>query len=58
MFCYLSKVEVQLGQELACGTVLGRVGSTGRAIGPRMHWSVSLNDAQVAPVIFIGAFKP
>ncbi|MBC9252029.1 peptidase M23 [Pseudomonas alcaligenes] len=58
MFCHLSKVEVQLGQELARGAVLGRVGSTGRATGPHMHWNVSLNDARVDPAIFIGAFKP
>lgn len=58
MFCHLSKVEVQVGQELARGAVLGRVGSTGRATGPHMHWNVSLNDARVDPAIFIGAFKP
>ncbi len=58
MFCHLSKVDVQLGQELPRGGVLGRVGATGRATGPHMHWNVSLNDARVDPAIFIGAFKP
>jgi murein DD-endopeptidase MepM/ murein hydrolase activator NlpD len=58
MFCHLSKVDVQLGQELPRGGVVGRVGATGRATGPHMHWNVSLNDARVDPAIFIGAFKP
>lgn len=58
MFCHLSKIDVRLGQQLARGAVVGRVGSTGRATGPHMHWNVSLNDTRVDPAIFIGAFKP
>jgi murein DD-endopeptidase MepM/ murein hydrolase activator NlpD len=58
MFCHLSKIDVVLGQQLARGAVLGRVGATGRATGPHMHWNISLNDARVDPAIFIGAFQP
>ncbi|SDH61155.1 M23 family metallopeptidase [Pseudomonas panipatensis] len=58
MFCHMSKIDVQLGQQLARGSVVGRVGATGRATGPHMHWNVSLNDTRVDPAIFIGAFKP
>ncbi|MBV7596412.1 peptidoglycan DD-metalloendopeptidase family protein [Aeromonas sp. sia0103] len=58
MFCHMSKVDVMLGQSLPRGGIVGRVGATGRATGPHMHWNVSLNDARVDPAIFIGAFKP
>ena len=58
MFCHLSRIEVQTGQELPRGGVIGRVGATGRATGPHLHWNVSLNDARVDPSIFIGAFEP
>ncbi|WP_324039616.1 peptidoglycan DD-metalloendopeptidase family protein [Aeromonas dhakensis] len=58
MFCHMSKVDVKLGQRLPRGGIVGRVGATGRATGPHMHWNVSLNDARVDPAIFIGAFKP
>lgn len=58
MFCHMSKIDVRLDQQLARGDVVGRVGATGRATGPHMHWNVSLNDARVDPAIFIGAFKP
>ncbi|MFM4718395.1 peptidoglycan DD-metalloendopeptidase family protein [Aeromonas bivalvium] len=58
MFCHLSKVDVTPGQSLPRGGIVGRVGSTGRATGPHLHWNVSLNDARVDPTIFIGAFKP
>ncbi|WP_313086268.1 peptidoglycan DD-metalloendopeptidase family protein [Pseudomonas sp.] len=58
MFCHLSKIGVKVGDELSRGAVLGKVGSTGRATGPHLHWNVSLNDARIDPSIFIGAFKP
>ena len=58
MFCHMSKIDVKLGQSLPRGGIVGRVGSTGRATGPHMHWNVSLNDTRVDPAIFIGAFKP
>ncbi|MBA1429464.1 peptidoglycan DD-metalloendopeptidase family protein [Pseudomonas fluorescens] len=58
MFCHMSKIDVKVGQQLVRGAVVGKVGSTGRATGPHMHWNVSLNDARVDPAIFIGAFQP
>ncbi|WP_421199306.1 peptidoglycan DD-metalloendopeptidase family protein [Aeromonas enteropelogenes] len=58
MFCHMSRVDVKLGQSLPRGGIVGRVGATGRATGPHMHWNVSLNDTRVDPAIFIGAFKP
>ncbi|MCY1431444.1 peptidoglycan DD-metalloendopeptidase family protein [Pseudomonas alkylphenolica] len=58
MFCHMSKIDVKPGQQLSRGAVVGRVGATGRATGPHMHWNVSLNDARVDPAIFIGAFQP
>ena len=58
MFCHLSAIDVQVGQQVARGDVLGKVGATGRATGPHLHWNMSLNNARVDPAIFIGAFQP
>ena len=58
MFCHMSKIDVKVGDAVPRGGVVGRVGSTGRATGPHMHWNVSLNDARADPAIFIGAFQP
>tara|TARA_R110000850_G_scaffold77777_4_gene168170 strand:+ start:2215 stop:3048 length:834 start_codon:yes stop_codon:yes gene_type:complete len=58
MFCHLSSIDVKVGDELARGAHVGKVGATGRATGPHLHWNVSLNNTRVDPSIFIGAFMP
>lgn len=49
MYCHLSKINASEGQDLQRGEVLGLVGATGRATGPHLHWSVSLNGNRVDP---------
>ncbi|MDO8694617.1 MAG: peptidoglycan DD-metalloendopeptidase family protein [Sheuella sp.] len=58
MYCHLSVIDVAVGDSMARGQVLGKVGATGRVTGAHLHWNVSLNDARVDPAILIGMFKP
>ncbi|MFA4913870.1 MAG: M23 family metallopeptidase, partial [Burkholderiaceae bacterium] len=58
MFCHLSAIDVKVGQTVARGETIARVGATGRATGPHLHWNMSLNNVRVDPAIFIGAFQP
>jgi len=54
MYNHLSKVDVVKGLRVARGERIGAVGRTGRVTGPHLHWSVSLNNARVDPVLFLG----
>ncbi|MEA5456807.1 peptidoglycan DD-metalloendopeptidase family protein [Sinomonas sp. JGH33] len=46
---------VRKGQKVQAGTVLARVGSTGKADGPHLHFQVMVNGAPVDPVPFMAA---
>jgi peptidoglycan hydrolase-like protein with peptidoglycan-binding domain len=50
LYAHLSKVSVRRGQSVATGTRVGRVGATGDATGPHLHFEVRLRGAAVDPV--------
>jgi murein DD-endopeptidase MepM/ murein hydrolase activator NlpD len=58
MVCHLSAIDVHVGDILARGQRIGRVGATGRATGPHLHWSVSLNGQRVDPAAAVALFAP
>jgi murein DD-endopeptidase MepM/ murein hydrolase activator NlpD len=52
---HLSKILAQVGSPVDRGTIVGRLGSTGRSTGPHVHYEVWYDDAVRDPGRFIKA---
>ena len=50
---HMSKIEVKVGQHVAIGQTIGRIGSTGRSTGPHLHYETRLSDEARNPLKFI-----
>ena len=50
---HLSKLDVIAGQEIRQGEIVGRVGSSGRATGPHLHYEVRVGGAPVNPYRYL-----
>lgn len=49
-FLHCSDLLVEEGQLVRQGQVIGKVGATGRASGPHLHWGMKWNSARVDPL--------
>src|SRR5581483_57114 len=50
MYAHLSAIGVGVGASVATGTRIGRVGATGEASGPHLHFEVRVRGAAVDPL--------
>jgi murein DD-endopeptidase MepM/ murein hydrolase activator NlpD len=50
IYCHLSKYNVQVGQLVNVGDVIGYTGNTGRILGPHLHWELAVGGVTVDPL--------
>ncbi len=50
LYGHLSEIRVNLGEKLKAGSIIGRVGSTGAATGPHLHFEIRRNGKPMDPL--------
>jgi murein DD-endopeptidase MepM/ murein hydrolase activator NlpD len=54
-FLHSSALLVKEGDQVRQGQPIGKVGMTGRATGPHLHWSLRWREARLDPMLIAGA---
>ena len=53
MYFHLSEILVDDGEDIKKGQAIAKVGKSGRATGPHLHWGMRLNGAKVNPISIV-----
>jgi murein DD-endopeptidase MepM/ murein hydrolase activator NlpD len=53
LYAHLYVILVEEGTSVAKGTLIGRIGDTGNATGPHLHFEIHLNGARRNPILYL-----
>ena len=53
LYAHLSEINVQQGEKVVRGQRIGRVGSTGNATGPHLHFEVTTSEGKADPADYL-----
>jgi murein DD-endopeptidase MepM/ murein hydrolase activator NlpD len=53
LYAHLSVINVEIGQSVAKGDLIGLCGSTGNSTGPHLHFEVMRQDVRANPFIYL-----
>ena len=53
-FLHSSELLVREGDSVRQGQPIGRIGATGRATGPHLHWGLMWRGLRLDPLLFVG----
>jgi|HubBroStandDraft_1064217.scaffolds.fasta_scaffold22461_3 murein DD-endopeptidase MepM/ murein hydrolase activator NlpD len=57
-YCHFSEIDAKVGDEVEAGTVLGKVGATGRVTGPHLHWGLQVQHTRVNALELLRVLGP
>ena len=49
LYAHLSKIYVEVGQQVNLNTIIGEVGTTGHSSGPHLHFEVRVDNKPINP---------
>ena len=53
IYMHLSAIDVELGQEVEKGELIGKSGNTGYVLGPHLHLTIRINGISIDPIKFV-----
>jgi murein DD-endopeptidase MepM/ murein hydrolase activator NlpD len=57
-FFHQKEIQVNVGDVVQPGQLIGQIGATGRVTGPHLHWEIWVNGFQVNPIDWLDNIYP
>jgi murein DD-endopeptidase MepM/ murein hydrolase activator NlpD len=53
VYAHLSQQDVEIGERIQAGEILGRAGNTGMVTGPHLHFELRKDGVPINPLTYI-----